>query len=276
MRRTLQTIVVPVSGGKDSQAVLRWAIAKHGKSRLRVLHQNTGYDHPLTYEHLDYMGKRYGVVIEHTKASKYKDIFDFIKQVGYFPNNKARGCTERLKQAPFGAWLISNNFTVPGACHIYMGMRGTDESPARTGKYGELNADDIFTLPELGSFYTKGKFGNVKISLPIVQWTTAQTFKYLADAGDKVNPLYAKGHGRVGCYPCLLSNQKEWLLAVRDPVGVQHIDELLKIERDFAAHPTGKRLIRIHQSRDIERLRKTGSFKGQADLMETECGWCSI
>lgn len=267
-----KTIIIPVSGGKDSQACLRWAIEKHGARGLRVVHQNTGYDHPDTYAHLEYMAERYGVTIEHT-VSRHKDVFSLIENNGYFPNNSARVCTEELKQKPFGEWLIAQGLT---ADHIYMGMR-TGESTKRAKAYADLSPDDIFTLPEIAHAYPRGKFKGVTVSLPIVNMTTPAVFKYLAKHGDKVNPLYARGHDRVGCYPCLLSGQKEWVLAVRDPVGIQHIDRLLGIQREFIKSPTGHKAIRIHETRNVETLRRTGNFAGDPDLMgDTEgCAWCS-
>ena len=79
------TYIVPVSGGKDSQVCLAWALDYVPKKQLRVVHQNTGYDHPLTYKHLRYIAKRYGVKIEHTYSDKYEDIFDFIRKDRFFP-----------------------------------------------------------------------------------------------------------------------------------------------------------------------------------------------
>lgn len=48
-----ETIIVPVSGGKDSQLCLALALEQYPKEKLRVVHQSTGYDHPLTYKHLE-------------------------------------------------------------------------------------------------------------------------------------------------------------------------------------------------------------------------------
>ena len=64
----MKTVIVPVSGGKDSQVVLSLALAA-GHKPVRV-HQNTGYDHPLTYQHILEMEAFYGVTIEHTRNLK--------------------------------------------------------------------------------------------------------------------------------------------------------------------------------------------------------------
>ena len=268
------TYIVPVSGGKDSQMVLAWALQYVPRTQLRCVHQNTGYDHPATYAHLRYMARRYGVHIEHTRSKKYTDIFDFIRKVGYFPSSVARGCTSRLKQRPFAQWLRTNfDLSKPGQVHIFMGMRA-DESRTRNDKYGEYDWDRELTLPDISGEYSN-EFRHVGVSLPIVGLSTEDVFSYLTKRGDKLNPLYAKGHSRVGCYPCLLARNSEWAIAAQDPVGRRHIQELVQIEDQFKAEKNPRKLIKIHPTRDVRSLLTRGEAAlGQDD--DKECGWCSI
>lgn len=265
------TYIVPVSGGKDSQVCLAWALEFVERSQLRVVHQNTGYDHPLTYKHMRYMTKRYAVKIEHTHSSKYDDMFDFIEKVGYFPGQVARGCTSRLKQQPFAEWLRTNFDLGPSKVHIFMGMRA-DESEKRSAKYGELDWDQTLYLPDIASEYGH-EFRHVEVSLPIVQMTTEQVFEFLRKRDDKINPLYAKGHHRVGCYPCLLARNAEWESAVRDPIGRAHVQRLVQIEDKFIADRNPRKLIKIHPTRDVRGL-LAGSSLEESD--DAACGWCSI
>lgn len=267
-------IIVPVSGGKDSQLCLALALEQFDPKEIRAVHQSTGYDHPLTYEHLNWMESFYGVKIEYTQSDKYTDVFDLIEKLQYFPNNVARACTGELKQVPFGKWLADNDFLGEKACLIWMGMR-SDESNARKSKYGDLSTEDIFYLPDLSGRYGK-KFKNVQVSLPIVSFTEAQVFEELEKRGHKVNELYAKGAARVGCYPCLLAKKADWEMAAKDEIGRKHIKKLIEIEDKFLADPTNKRkLIKIHDKRDIRHLYATGSFSDTVDD-SAGCGWCSI
>lgn len=269
-----ETIIVPVSGGKDSQLCLALALEQYPKEKLRVVHQSTGYDHPLTYKHLEWMEEFYGIKIEYTQSEKYKDVFDLIEKQQYFPNNVARSCTGELKQVPFGKWLVDNDFLRENACLIWMGMRA-NESSARSTKYGDLNNDDIFCLSDLSGKYGK-KFKNVSVSLPIVSFTEEQVFAELAKRGHKVNELYAKGAARVGCFPCLLAKKADWEMAAHDETGRKHIQKLIELEDKFTADETNKRkLIKIHDKRDIRHLLKTGSFSDKVDD-SASCGWCSI
>ena len=75
-----KTLIVPVSGGKDSQLCLAIALETHPKEMIRTVHQSTGYDHPLTYQHLEWMETFYGIKIEYTQSDKYKDVFDLISK----------------------------------------------------------------------------------------------------------------------------------------------------------------------------------------------------
>jgi 3'-phosphoadenosine 5'-phosphosulfate sulfotransferase (PAPS reductase)/FAD synthetase len=269
-----EKIIVPVSGGKDSQLCLALALEQFPKEKIVAVHQSTGYDHPLTYKHLDWMEEFYDIKIEYTQSDKYKDVFDLIEKQQYFPNNVARSCTGELKQVPFGKWLIANNFLTEGACLIWMGMR-SDESNARSTKYGDLNNEDVFSLSDLSGKYGK-KFSKVCVSLPIVSFTEKQVFEELAKRGHKVNELYAKGAARVGCFPCLLAKKADWEMAAKDETGREHIKKLLELEDKFTADTTNTRkLIKIHQTRDIKHLLATGSFSDKVDD-SAQCGWCSI
>lgn len=66
--------VVSVSGGKDSLATLIIAIARFGVANIIAIFCDTGNEHELTYEYLDYLEKRLGIKITRLKA-------DFTKQI---------------------------------------------------------------------------------------------------------------------------------------------------------------------------------------------------
>jgi 3'-phosphoadenosine 5'-phosphosulfate sulfotransferase (PAPS reductase)/FAD synthetase len=130
-------------------------------------------------------------------------------------------------------------------------------------------------LSDLSGKYGK-KFKNVQVSLPIVSFTEEQVFAELAKRGHKVNELYAKGAARVGCFPCLLAKKADWEMAAKDDVGREHIQKLIAIEDKFLADPTNKRkLIKIHDTRNVRHLLATGSFSDKTDD-SASCGWCSI
>lgn len=266
-----QTIIVPVSGGKDSQLCLQMALEQFDKEKVIAVHQSTGYDHPLTDKHLLDIEKFYGIKIHITKSDKYDDVFDFVEKVGYFPSSVAKSCTSRLKQQPFAKWLTDNNYCNDNYV-VWMGMR-KDESRARGTKYGGWNEDIEITLQDFSTEYKDKRFANIKVRLPIVDYLEVEVFDELNRVGAPINPLYGKGHKRVGCYPCLLSRNSEWQLAAQDPIGRENIKRLIQIEDKFIADKNPRKLIKIHPTRNVRALLDGDLL---TEINESECSWCQI
>jgi 3'-phosphoadenosine 5'-phosphosulfate sulfotransferase (PAPS reductase)/FAD synthetase len=266
-----KTIIVPVSGGKDSQVCLSLAL-KTGRP-LVCVHQNTGFDHPDTYAQLKEMEEFYGVMIEHTVS---EGMLPFLKKSGYFPNSAARGCTQRLKQWPFAKWLIDKKFTAENS-EIWFGMR-SDESRDRSDKYGGITDDDEFTLADVGKFYSQNKrfastIGLIPVKLPIVEWNTEQIFDHIKNESAPLNPLYGRGHSRVGCYPCLLARKSEWKAAGQDPAGRQHIESMIALEDQWKAEGNPRKFIKVHRVWDVRDFLAGNDVR---ELFNEECGYCSI
>ena len=267
----MKTVIVPVSGGKDSQVVLSLALKE--VRPVVCVHQNTGYDHPDTYAHIEDMEKFYGVRVEHT-ISKFGEMFGFLDHAKYFPNSAARGCTQRLKQEPFAEWLQAKGFNADNS-EIWFGMR-SDESAARADKYGGLETDDEFCLGDIAGFYREKKrahLGAIPCRLPIVTWTTEDVFRHLSAERAPLNPLYTRGHHRVGCYPCLLARKTEWQMAGKDPVGRQHIETLVALEDKWKAEGNPRKFTKVHRVWDV---RDFLVDKDVRELANEECGYCSI
>lgn len=162
---TGRTIIIPVSGGKDSQAVL--SLARHAGHNPVCVHQNTDYDHPDTYQQIHDMARFYDVAIDHT-VNRHGGMFGFLEKAAYFPNSASRGCTQRLKQEPFSAWLTAHGYT-PDNCEIWFGMRA-DESENRASKYGGITDTDAFTLGDIARFYSEGRrrhLGSIPVRQPV-------------------------------------------------------------------------------------------------------------
>ena len=215
-------ILVPVSGGKDSQAVLALAVDKYGPEVITGVHNYTGIDHSLTYEHMRYMAGRYGVPIVFTKA-KYTDIFDMIEKRDMIPGRVARLCTDEFKIQAMNRWLKRQRNH--DKILILMGMRAQESIP-RMESYGDMSPDDVFSLRDLFPKKTPKYLASIRVQLPIVHRSTPWVYQFLRERGDKINPLYARGHKRVGCYPCLLAGNVDFRLAARDPEGRQTIIKL--------------------------------------------------
>jgi 3'-phosphoadenosine 5'-phosphosulfate sulfotransferase (PAPS reductase)/FAD synthetase len=195
-------IIVPVSGGKDSQACLKLAIEQHGSDNVLGLFCDTQWEHPLTYTHVDNLSKLYKVEIKRITGGS---VPEKVMKYKRFPVLGIRFCTDELKIRETKMFLDTYS-KEHGACDVWYGMR-SDESHARRERYKEIIDNDRYMPHEVLKKYPKylGKQG-VRFVLPILSWTTAEVFDYLA--GEE-NPLYKMGFDRVGCFPCLAAGDKQ-------------------------------------------------------------------
>lgn len=191
-------IIVPVSGGKDSQACVKLAVQNHGAENVTGLFCDTQFEHPITYAHVDKIGQMYGIHIDRICAGS---VVQQCERFGRFPGGGARHCTDYLKIRPTKQYLAALNNV-----EVWYGMR-TGESAARNTKYGERISTDLHPPHEImPSKYPKylAKQG-IMFRLPILEWSDQDVLGFL---GDEANPLYAQGFDRVGCFPCLASGDK--------------------------------------------------------------------
>jgi 3'-phosphoadenosine 5'-phosphosulfate sulfotransferase (PAPS reductase)/FAD synthetase len=225
-------ILVPVSGGKDSQVCMLLAIDKVGIDNVIPVFNDTGWDHPLTYEHIQYMQKFIGKEIHSTSGGKRgKNLVDLIKDVGKFPFGRGRFCTMYLKQYALRDWYKDNLFDGETQYEFWFGMR-TQESGQRARKYAGLTSDDLFDMEDLfPSRYNKKLRATIQVRLPVVEWSEDKIFTYLKTHGMAKNPLYDEGtNDRVGCYPCLLAGKKVQEKMFATKVGQERLKVIKQLE----------------------------------------------
>lgn len=221
-------IVVPISSGKDSQACLKLALENYDKSEVIGLFCDTGWEHPLSYAHVDNMRQMYGVEIKTLQAGT---VVDEIKKIGRFPAPLIRFCTDRLKIVP------SKNFyqqlmREQGGFEVWYGMR-SGESGDRKRRYAAVAGEETYPPHEINSSYPKmlGK-GGVLFRLPILEWSTQDVFDYVGI--DNLNPLYKHGFDRVGCFPCLASSPTKQANAFNfDVFGASQKHRVIKLEQEI-------------------------------------------
>lgn len=268
--------IVPVSGGKDSQMVLALATDRYPRDRIKVLHNYTGIDHSLTYEHLQWMSEHYGVLIENTRNPKYKDMWELLDKRNGIPGRMARFCTDELKIQALNHWLDQYDEATRARMVVLFGMRGA-ESQQREAKYGELTPHDEFSLRDLNRKKVWKRLDMVRVRLPIVNVTTPAVFQFFRDRNERINPLYARGHHRVGCYPCILAGKRDYRLAARDPEGRQTIIKL----RDFkemveTAKGFDRDFLIEHDLYELLENEEDDRFGFYQDLPDDDGGGCSF
>lgn len=211
-------VLVPISGGKDSQAALKLALQHHPAVNVRALFCDTSFEHPLTYAHIERLRTLYGPIQIDTVCAG--SVEEQALKHGRFPGGGARFCTEELKIWPTkkyckalaeqqGSRLRSKSKGVShsdsGGFEVWYGMR-SDESSERGKRYAGKVGRDVYPPHEVLSKYPQylHKLG-VSFRLAVLEWTTDDVFAFL---DGEQNQLYAQGFDRVGCFPCLASGDK--------------------------------------------------------------------
>lgn len=189
-------IIVPVSGGKDSQACLKLAVQTYGSADVIGLFCDTQWEHPKTYEHVEKMKTLYGVPIVRVTGGT---VPEKVLKYGRFPVGGSRFCTDELKMRETKLFL--KEFSKEHKeVHVWYGMR-SDESSEREKRYRHVVDEELYRPHEVLKKYPKylGKAG-VRFRLPILDWSAKEVLDFL---GEEENPLYKEGFDRVGCFPCL-------------------------------------------------------------------------
>jgi len=190
-------VVIPVSGGKDSQACLKLATQRFKKEEILGIFCDTQFEHPLTYKHVQWMRDFYDVEIDTVCMGS---VLQQSEKWGRFPGGGSRHCTDYLKIQPTKHY-IKSLAEKQGGFEVWYGMR-SGESSAREKLYEFKESEELYLPHEvMPSKYPKylGKMG-IKFRLAVLDWTTDEVFSFLEG---QENPLYAQGFDRVGCFPCL-------------------------------------------------------------------------
>ncbi|KAA1244541.1 phosphoadenosine phosphosulfate reductase family protein [Aquimarina sp. RZ0] len=212
-------IIVQFSGGKDSHASLLWAVHRYGAENIQAVFCDTGWEHPLTYKHIQNVVKKLRVTLTTLTSKKYNNFIDLVAKKKRFPSTKARFCTEELKVKPFVDYILDE---VQDHFIAVQGIR-QDESTSRS-KMTSMCRHFKFYLEPYG--YTKEgkpKYHTYRkkevleyirsyddsILRPMFKWTAQDTIDFILTNGHIPNPLYLKGFSRVGCFPCIQCSHTE-------------------------------------------------------------------
>jgi 3'-phosphoadenosine 5'-phosphosulfate sulfotransferase (PAPS reductase)/FAD synthetase len=231
-------IVVSFSGGKDSLACLIWAEKNYGANNVTAVFCDTGWEHPITYQHVQEVCDRLSVELVKVKSKKYKNFMDLARKKRRFPSTKARFCTEELKQKPMIDWVLAQQYDML----IVQGIRA-QESASRAKLSGECSFFKYYFQPykidkkgkkKYHTYRKKDVLAHTKkfasdIIRPVFDWSGLDVMNFIIENGLKPNPLYYRGFSRVGCFPCIMCRHAEIKLIIEQEPQV--IDGIRKEEQ---------------------------------------------
>lgn len=225
-RVDLVKVIVPLSGGKDSQACLKLALEQYEPHEVRGLFCDTQFEHPWTYAHIEKLRTIYGSVRIDTVCGG--SVIEQAIKEKRFPVGGARGCTKILKIRQSRLYYSALAEKQRQGFEVWYGMRN-EESKAREKRYKNIACEEKYPPHEVLSQYPKylAKMG-VLFRLAILDWSSDEVFYFL---GGEENPLYSAGFDRVGCFPCLASGDawKEKAFAF-DDFGLEQFAKVQAVE----------------------------------------------
>ena len=112
--------VVPISGGKDSQACLILALMEFNSDEVLGLFCDTKNEHPLTYAHIEKMKDLYGVEIKTINAGT---VYEKVIKHKRWPGSGARHCTDELKITPSKVFYRELAKNQNDGFQVWLGMR---------------------------------------------------------------------------------------------------------------------------------------------------------
>lgn len=232
-------VLIFYSGGKDSQACLIWAVKQYGVQNCEAVFCDTGWENPVTYEHIKTTTEQLGVKLVTVKSKKYDGLVDLAVKRKRFPSTKARFCTTELKSMPTIDYVLEQTDHVI----VIEGIRA-QESFSRARMEAQCTYFKYYFQPGAnGKTHTYRKKDIIKWCKtynadkirPIFDWSAQQTIDYIRDNEMQPNPLYFMGFQRVGCFPCIMSRHQAIRLIIENhPEQWQLLkDAEIKVGRTF-------------------------------------------
>jgi 3'-phosphoadenosine 5'-phosphosulfate sulfotransferase (PAPS reductase)/FAD synthetase len=203
--------VVSMSGGKDSTATAL-ALREAGVA-ARLVMADTGWEAAETYEHVDYLRSKLGPI---DVVGVPGGMRARIAMRAGFPTRLQRWCTADLKIAPLRAY---HDEVAEGDGRDTVSVLG-------------VRAAESAHRAELPEWEDSDRWGGY-VWRPILAWSIEDVLAIHHRHGVRLNPLYLRGHNRVGCYPCIFTTKEELrLIAERAP---ERIDEIRRLEHEVTA-----------------------------------------
>lgn len=232
---TIMKVLVSFSGGKDSQACLIRACEDFKASNVTAVFCDTGWEHELTYRHVQEVASALGVELVVLKSPRFP-LQNLCKEMKWFPDSMNRMCTVLLKIMP----MIDYVLTIDDNVVIIQGIRAA-ESQSRSklscsaNYFAEYLADDSAKKRLYRKIDVKEWCGHhtATVERPMFGESAQGVIDYILQHGQQPNPLYRRGFSRVGCFPCIFARLSDIKAMRHFPDYVQRVIELEKEVNDI-------------------------------------------
>ncbi len=234
-------VVVSVSGGKDSAALMQYAADNFPKSKLICVHAKIDIDWKETVPVVQAQCKHFDLPLVIVEAvDKNGDPSGFLsiltrprttrtgEQIeNQFPSMSSRWCTSSLKVGPIDKFIR----TLKGNILVLIGER-REESSQRA----KLEA----WRPDEGN--SKAGRTVVKFS-PILDLTEEEVWFVINENNIPKHPCYGWGVSRASCAICIFSSNHEIALAAKHApeIVAKYIEAEKKIQHTFRYKPATKK-----------------------------------
>lgn len=247
-------IVVGLSGGKDSTALMLWIVHESDWpiNKCRFVFCDTGNEDRMTYEYIKLLSTTVHPI---ETIDPGIDFYALARKRQRFPASKSRFCTEKLKIFPkheMFAGLIDQGITP-------LNVTGIRNAEAHNGNdRGDTLYLDYEQFKWGGGYYTLASAN------PLAEWTLDDVWnihrryidleevatiidedptlqhkdeilRRMMESGIPCNPLYHMGASRVGCFPCINSRKAEIRALVK------YRPERIDFIREQENHPAFKK-----------------------------------
>lgn len=222
-------LLANISGGKDSQTMLRELVRQAdeqrvSRDRIVCVFADLGDEdewegtQDIARHHAEVYGLRFIVATKTSKDGETITLLDHIANRGMWPSRQSRYCTSDLKRDPItkvmtalaAEWREHRGYGGQVRILNVMGLRG-EESPARA-------LVPVFEHNKRASGQGTSKY--VDNWMPIHHLTTAQVWADIRESGVKHHPIYDEGMLRLSCRFCVLAGKSTLVRAAQlDPRG---------------------------------------------------------
>jgi DNA sulfur modification protein DndC len=205
-------IVVNVSGGKDSSALLLW-IKAHYPNPITAIYNDTGFEHPGVEGYIRNMTSQLGIPLVVTQPTT--DLLSLVLHYGRIPGFGCRYCTRSLKMNPGNKWI--RNTYPEGKVIQCFGFRA-EESPARAKKQVLVRYDDLCTRNR-----------EVMNFAPLHDWQTSDVVELVEAEGFKLFHTY-EYLSRLSCRFCFLAGKRDQdATRINDPDGYEQVLQVFDV-----------------------------------------------